>query len=357
MRKFILLFLVLVLSASVFASNIVSDDYEINAYHTGLAGEDNEDAAYGWIFTLPYQQSFTDFAENSLFELIPGWFTDVEEPTEEITPISGPTGGGGGLSLAPECIYIWDCTNWFPSNCPVDEIQERLCINRGTCRGTEERPAQTRGCEYKPFEPLFDIFLAINQEYKETYAGETIKANVKIENFGKLELLDAFMTYWIVDENNNLVAELKDARSVTNELAYDFEMFIPSDVLSGTYKLYAQITYAGNKTAVAGESFTITVKPIAEAPKISIGYVVPSLIILILLVVIIIILVSRRKEKDKTELINTLEDYIRKGISQGYPQEQLRNLLIQHGYNYKDIDEAMNHIKDNSQNTSSETKL
>lgn len=171
------------------------------------------------------------------------------------TPILPDSSTGGSSS---SCTYDWQCTNWFPSLCSESEIQERVCANKGTCRGTVGLPNQTQTCKYLgSAEPLFDIFLTLSDESKEACSGNKIKANVKLENYGKIELLDAFMTYWILDENNTLIAELKDTQAVEKGTNFNVELKIPESTVKGTYRLYAEITYSGNKTAVTGESFEV----------------------------------------------------------------------------------------------------
>ena len=168
------------------------------------------------------------------------------------SPVTPPGGGGGG------CTYDWVCTNWFPAECPESETQERICANKGTCTGTTGMPNQIQTCTYKgPTEPIFDIFLTLSDKDKEACAGEKIDVNIRLENYGKLELLDAFMTYWILDKNNTLITELKDTRSVKDEVNFDIAIKIPISAEQGAYRLYAQIDYDKNKTAVAGESFEI----------------------------------------------------------------------------------------------------
>jgi len=168
------------------------------------------------------------------------------------TPSGGSSGGG-----VPSCTNDWECTDWFPSECPASEIQERVCINRGTCKGTSGMPRLNRTCIYEHKEPLFDIFLTLSEKNKQICSGNKIQASIKLENYGKIELLDAFMTYWIIDENNKLIVELKDTRAVTNEKEFDIELKIPKSTEEGTYRLYAQINYKNNQTAVAGETFEI----------------------------------------------------------------------------------------------------
>ena len=173
-----------------------------------------------------------------------------------VTPIPESPSGGG--SSGGGCSYNWQCTEWFPSICPESGIQERICVNRGDCTGTKGLPNQTQTCEYLgPTEPLFDIYLTLSDKYKEICPGSKIKANINLENYAKVELLDAFMTYWIIDENNKLIAELKDTRAVKKETNFNIEMKIPESTAEGTYRLYAEITYSGDKTAVTGESFEV----------------------------------------------------------------------------------------------------
>jgi len=173
-------------------------------------------------------------------------------PTPTPTPDS-PSGGGDS-----SCSYDWECTNWFPSICPESEIQQRICANKGTCTGTAGMPNQTQTCEYLgPTGPLFDIYLTLSDKSKKICPGNKIKAEITLKNYGKIELLDAFMTYWILDENNSLIVEVKNTQAVESKTSFNVELEIPIETSEGIYKLYAEITYSGNKTAIAGETFGI----------------------------------------------------------------------------------------------------
>jgi hypothetical protein len=213
-----------------------------------------------------------------------------QSTTTPVTPpVNSPSGG-------PSCSYDWNCTNWFPSECPVNGVQERICANRGTCTGTAGMPAETMNCTYEKKEPLFDIFLQVPIGYKKICAGRDIRANVRLENYGKVELLDAFMTYWIINENNTLISELKDTRSVVDRLNFAVSLTTSESLSDGTYRVYSQITYSGNKTAVAGDTFEIN----ADSCKFSSN--APIIIGVIIGIILILIIIFSRK------LLNVLKN-------------------------------------------------
>jgi len=225
---------------------------------------------------------------------------ESQTPTSPAVPDS-PSGGGSS-----SCFYDWQCINWFPFICPESEIQERICINKGTCVGTANIPNQSQTCEYLgPTEPLFDIYLTLLDKSKEICPGNKIKAEITLENYGKIELIDAFMTYWIINENNTLIAELKDTRAVKKGIDFNMELKIPESAIKGTYRLYAEITYGRNKTAVAGETFEIRSKenctsyPLLNFYWRDLLYV--GIIIIIFLLILILIKLFREEEPNYEE--------------------------------------------------------
>lgn len=334
----IIFILVLIIISSVYASNVASGTYNIDMYHLGLAGEKNENADYSYQFTNAYQQSFTEFASNSIYSLVTGWASEAEAlVVTSIASISGKH------KKEAACTYEWDCTSWFPYECPIDGVQERLCTNHGTCTD-EKQKTEKRICDYAgPTEPLFDIFLTISKGFKEISPGENIEAQVKVKNIGKVELLDAFMTYSIVDENNNLMAETKDSRSVTNDLNYDIKMNLPSTTKEGIYRLYAQITYAKNKTAVAGESFSVVAKPIKEEPKVQpvLSSLTSKIILGFLALVLFLSFLHIKRKQDKKELLQLLAEYIQNNITKGHTLNTVKEHIINNGYKSEDVDEAI----------------
>ena len=274
----------------VSAYGIVPGTYEVGSYHTGIAGGEPDGVIYAGRFTLAYEPG-------TLLSSLSGYTGNIGwlgwEETEETPPETpGPSGGGGHPSVTgPLCYYNWTCTNWFPYECPPSGIQERLCMNRGTCNGTEQMPVQRRTCEFRgPFEPLFDIFLEIPESSKSVCMGDEVEANIRLVNFGKLELIDAYLTYWVVDSNNKLVSETRDTRAVLNVTEYSIRVALPKSVQEGTYRLYAEITYGENKTAVAGSTFEVAEDEWCAFRKNILGPMTTLVWIVILSVVIVVAL-------------------------------------------------------------------
>ena len=54
-----------------------------------------------------------------------------------------------GLSyLTQTCIEEWNCSEWTPLECPETETQTRTCLDLHECETTENKPVETKSCEY-----------------------------------------------------------------------------------------------------------------------------------------------------------------------------------------------------------------
>ncbi len=247
------------------AFNATTSTYEVESFHQGLAGGNSTTSSYDFRFTTTYTSGNPNITTTEYKANI-GWFPIItfnviveEEEDEEPTPppSGGPSGGGG----APTCIYDWVCTDWYPQPCPESGIQERVCVNKGTCTGLVGIPEQNRTCEYLEEEPLFDIILNIPLRYKAVLPGSKVKADVEIKNIQKIQEMDVYLKYWIIDENHTLIAEKQDTLGVEEKLNFERTLQLPKETHLGLYKFYAQITYdIDNKTAVASDSFYVTEK-------------------------------------------------------------------------------------------------
>lgn len=265
---FIIIGIILIFIPSILAYGIVSDDYSVDSYHTGLAGQEPINSQYDSRFTLGYQQGVGNVVSLD-YDVDIGWLSfpsycgdgicDDDETCSTcpsdcgICPSEPPPSGDGGA-----CSYDWVCSDWYPSPCPANEIQERLCVNRGTCTGTSGMPNITRNCTYVPIEPLFDIFARIPLTKKWINPGEPVEIDIKIISLGEIIQLDVFFKYTIVREDNNiLITELQETRAITRGEEFKIVMNLPPDIELGKYKFYVQINYDTDKVALAGDSFNV----------------------------------------------------------------------------------------------------
>jgi len=274
----IMLFLFLISSVS---AGIVSNDYSVGSYHTGLAGQEPTNSQYDSRFTLTYQQGSSRDAENADHISNIGWFSapsycgdgtcdddeDCSSCRSDCACASGYT-CVSGVCVAEEapgnggaCYYDWVCSDWYPEPCPPNGIQNRVCVNRGTCSGTLGMPNQQRNCTPAippgPAEPLFDISAKIPLRYKWINPGDVIGVDIILFNLGNITTLDVFFKYWIVDENNKLITEIQETRAIGERDKFRIAMVIPPEIEIGSYKFYVQITYDLDKVAMAGDSFEV----------------------------------------------------------------------------------------------------
>ncbi len=294
---FILLFLPIYFT-SLFTAE--SADYSVSSSSAGLASSAAESLSYSAVSNSGYQQPSANATSASYSasagSLPPSSSSTTTTPSAE-TPSSGSTtsGGGGGGSRA--CTYNWICTEWYPSPCPENEIQNRLCINKGTCTGNVGIPAQDTSCIFEGFSgPLFDIFVDIPVTNKifpltKNFKGSALDFDVELSNKGKIEQLDVFFRYTITSENNKFIAEVRETRAIKEDGKFKASMDLPRDILPGLYKLYVEITYDDGKIAVAEDTFRV----LELSPGIASYYTI--IVIVIVLIMIITILIRRNSKR------------------------------------------------------------
>jgi len=172
------------------------------------------------------------------------------------TPTTGIFGTGGGGS---SCSYNWICSEWYPSPCPSDGIQKRVCVNKGTCRGELTIPSLQQKCtpgEFLSSEPLFDVFVNIFPEYKWIIHQNETRFNVELINKGNDTTIDISIQYWITHKDGRFIAEKQETRAIGKN--DKFQVTIPFEESElGTYQIYVQITYGDNRIAIAKDSFQI----------------------------------------------------------------------------------------------------
>ena len=313
-QKILILFIAFILIFAiqfVSAFDIVSDDYSVDSHHIGLAGQEPINSVYNSRFTWTYQQGSGD-AENTNYTANIGWLfltesycgdgtcddnEDCSSCPEDcgICPVIPEDEDGGNGAAA--CTYDWVCSDWYPEPCPSNGIQNRVCVNKGTCTGTVGMPNQTRTCIpgiISPADPLFDIFAKIPVIYKWINPGDPVETNIRLINLGNITTIDVFFKYWIIDENNTLITELQETRAISEGDTFSVRLDLPPQIRLGKYKFYVQINYDLDKVAIAEDFFEVVQNKIGKFILMFLSLILSFLIILVL-----VLLISKlRKSKE-----------------------------------------------------------
>ncbi len=293
MNKYLIIFVLAIFLIFSFQIQIISaaassDDYSTD-YHTGISGGAGSNSECNSEFAFMYQG--TGSSENSNYNANIGIFPQPLFCGDGIcnngetcstcsadcgcssgytctsgvctlvtTPPSGSPGGGGGGGGAVACTYDWVCSEWYPEPCPLDGIQKRVCVNRGTCTGAEKMPVTNRTCIPQiipPSEPLFDLFVKVPVKYKWILQGQVVGFDTELINVGNATTIDVFFKYQIADENGRLIAETQETRAIGEKDKFRTRILLPENLEEGIYKVYVQINYDSGRIAIAGDSFGI----------------------------------------------------------------------------------------------------
>ena len=317
----ILLIFTIQLSRATTILNATTSSYNIEKFHQGSTGGNSTTSSYdGFRFTTTFQQPGNQNGSTSNYFLNIGWFDvffggNVTNATTNITNVTTPPGGatGGGGGGGEVCRYEWVCTEWYVNPCPESGVQQRLCVNRGTCTGTTNIPETKRECNYeKPIGPLFDLYINIPINKKAVLQGDKIAADIRLINIKDPELLDVYFRYWIIDKDNKLIAEERDTIAVEKSLSFSKEIELPKDIKLGTYYFYTEITYdEDKKTALASDSFWV-VKNIFYKIFIELLYYILLLLLIILIIYILHKIYSLIIRKHLREIIDRVIEQFRK---------------------------------------------
>ena len=177
------------------------------------------------------------------------------------------------------CFYNWECEAW--ADCLPEGIQERVCINNGTCPDAYRQPPTSRKCFYK--EVIVEQPLPLPEEELESHVPGELVLPPEVEKkteFDFIFISNMFMliaiillllviVFWFLADvpdknafiaNDNQVAKnLKDMRRIllkmnnetfiyhVNEKKNDISYWIKNSV--GDKKLASQLEKSKTKTA------------------------------------------------------------------------------------------------------------
>jgi len=107
---------------------------------------------------------------------------------------------------------------------------------------------------------LFDISIAIPENYKKIEAGTELLASIKLVNLGSAGRIDVFLDYEVMDFNHNTILEKKETVAVETQANFVRTFAIPPNSPPGEYVLHARMIYADGKEAAAKHSFEVIKK-------------------------------------------------------------------------------------------------
>jgi len=197
-----------------------------------------------------------------------------------------------------ECDYRWFCSDWYPTDCPENQIQTRKCTNAGDCPDTYQKPEEKQSCTLELPKQLFDIKLELAySEYSEVYSPKDLTAWIRFESFGT-EPTPINLTYIILDEQENIVYVKEDHLVVETE-EFVVERFEGVDLKPGKYSLLLKTLYNTDIEDEFIQNFEVK-----SEMRIWI-YIITGFVILG--VVYLIVLMKKKKGKTQERKIRDLE--------------------------------------------------
>jgi len=217
--------------------------------------------------------------------------TEVQTPSRNIT-IDNSGSGGGGLCIYNEN-YDWACASW--SEC-TNGKQIRECKKYNNCGNMYERPSTEMNCENRinktqndnaslidtvsdtinntdnnlPKEALFDIIADVVLEPK--IPGDDLLVKISLVDFGVKGIINADLTYSIMDSNGAIVrlytknipvtvqTEFLDHINTTGLTDGKYTLDIDLKYLGQTYPAHTEkVFYIGKKAGILQDIYRNTV--------------------------------------------------------------------------------------------------
>ncbi len=139
--------------------------------------------------------------------------------------------------------------------------------------------------EVESKDKIFDVDVKIPERFKEVVAGESIFANITIQNLEKFALTNVRIDYMVINDEGKITVSEQETISLGNQVNFIKEMKIPKKAKSGEYIFYVKISYE-DKVRSESEIFRITK---IERPLSVKNFIIISIIIIIILFLILII--------------------------------------------------------------------
>lgn len=167
--------------------------------------------------------------------------------------------------------------------------------------------------EVESEKPIFDIEVEILEEFKEIVAGEKIFAEIMLYNPKGTGLMDVEVDYIIMGIDGKVIVKEHETVAVETRTSFVKDFTIPSFVKTGSYILYAKVTYNG-LVASSSSLFNVVEKPYVEMPiQIEKYFYILYLVIAIIVIFVILMFYQYMELKKVTKLVKkvTVEDLVK----------------------------------------------
>ncbi len=150
-----------------------------------------------------------------------------------------------------------------PENGKADVMTGRLLVNAGG-----KQHAVLLIMEAKKKQPLFDIFLSLEDTPMEVVRGEEVSSEIFLYNFGDPMSVDVKLYYSLRDFDGNEILFKYDTLAVDEQAKIIRNIRLPDDIEEGYYVFYARIEY-DNQTASSSGLIRVVKEKTAPALLIS----------------------------------------------------------------------------------------
>ena len=141
---------------------------------------------------------------------------------------------------------------------------------------------------------LFDASIFIPSEFKELNSGDTLETEITLFNVGSPRKVDVLLNYRILDLEGNTVLEESETIAVQEQLTFNKEFYLPSEIEMGTYVLGLEVIYV-NSVAVSSSMFDIISEEVVIS-GVSKGVVVILISLVIVILLLGIVMLLRKRE-------------------------------------------------------------
>jgi len=228
--------------------------------------------------------------------------------------------------------YVWNLRNLGN----LQSVKATGAISRNGSAKVYIEKDDERFLIFDSTKQLFDVNVEVLPDYKKIFQGDELLIQIILFNLRGFGAVDVNVQYSIKDKVGNIVAAQEEVVAVETQAKFVRKLVIPSDLKSGTYVAFVEVTTPDGLVGTSSDLFEVTVGFEEEYP-IQVKYALWGLVAVIVLIFITVFLLRSFKElKRKRKVIR---------IKEKIPQEKIQKLekelaALEKAYKAKFISEA-----------------